>query len=183
MSAWLGPAVVAAVISALIQVIGWLAAERRDVKADRRRRAERVRDVQVALRAEIRGFLHQAGQPGGDERKAAASAVEERIMQDEGGAFVPFVPKMTAPVVFDAVVREIHVLPVQVIDPVVLFYRQTKILSDMADDLRGDRYGALSSPRRAALYRDFIAVTEQAIRFADQANAILQRSLDEGWVQ
>ena len=60
MAAWIGPAIVVAVISALVTAAGWLVAHRQTMRAEALRRRERVVDVQTALRAEIRSHPHQA---------------------------------------------------------------------------------------------------------------------------
>lgn len=57
MGSWIGPAIVAALISGLVSLIGlylggWIA-----IRHEKRRRREKVRDFQIALRAEIRSEL------------------------------------------------------------------------------------------------------------------------------
>lgn len=53
-SAWIGPVIIAAVVSFLGGVVTLLLTHRQTIKLEGRRREERIRDVQTALRAEIR---------------------------------------------------------------------------------------------------------------------------------
>lgn len=61
------------------------------------------------------------------------------------------------------------------IDPVVIYYRQRAVLANLADDRRGERYPRL---RQRTLHRDFVALTEQADRFAGEAETEMSLSLN-----
>ena len=58
MGGWVGPAIIAAVISSLVSAAGWYVSYWTTIQTDHRRRREKVRDFQIALRAEIRSELH-----------------------------------------------------------------------------------------------------------------------------
>ena len=65
---WIGPAIIAAVIAALINVAGWFVTGQREVRRDRRRRRERFEDLQISLRAEIQHYMDILSNPGFDLR-------------------------------------------------------------------------------------------------------------------
>lgn len=97
------------------------------------RRRERIQDVSTAIRAEIRShrqrlLLFKGG---------AAEHIVERILADKN--YTPFVPSEGKSFILDAIVGEIHILPTEVIDAVVYYYRQIEALSQFAEDLRSDR--------------------------------------------
>jgi len=120
-STLLGPALIAAVIAALVTVIGWYVAYHRDRRIENGRRAERIRDCKIALRAEI--SCHVPRWILQDETEH----VEEMARQILAGAdltppFTPFVPKETANPAFETIVSEIQILPGDVIEPVIRYY-------------------------------------------------------------
>src|ERR1700754_3468747 len=53
MELWVGPVIVAALVSGLVNAVGWFVTFRQTMRMEQLRRAEKVHDFQVALRAEI----------------------------------------------------------------------------------------------------------------------------------
>ena len=153
--AWVGPAIVAATIAALVNVLGWVVAARREAGRDRRLRLERVRDVQSALVAEI--------QPTLDALKhfdlAAHLAEKIQAMRDDP-TYIPFVPTQRSDPVFRAILAEIHVLPAATIRPV------------------GQRFRDLRPAQREAMYADYISLKIHAIELGHVAVQALERSLE-----
>ncbi|MDF2619249.1 MAG: hypothetical protein K0S00_1908 [Xanthobacteraceae bacterium] len=176
MQAWIGPAVVAAVISSLVTVIGWWLNHQRERRRDAARRLERIRDVQAALRAEIRSHRERLRLFELNEDNAALLARIEA--SNDTAPFTPFLPREVDSFVFDAVIGEIHILPVAVIDDVVVYYRQTRSIAQFADDLRSDRFDRLQPERKAQMYRDYLALGRHAALLADRAIAAIDRALD-----
>lgn len=165
MDAWIGPAIVAAVISSLVTVIGWWLNHRHEQHMDAARRQERIRDVQTALRAEIRSHRHRLRLF--DE--ATRFDEVEHGPDSQRAEFTPFVPREVESFVFDAIVQDIPILPTEVIDPVIVYYRQVQALAQFAEDLRGDRFMTLEWPRKAAMHADYIAMGVYAGTLADAA--------------
>ncbi len=85
--------------------------------------------------------------------------------------------------VFESIVKEISILPVGAIDPVVLFYRQIAVLSDLVDDLRGESYAKLDADRRIRIFEDYLALEQETVRAGKNALAVIDRSLAERWLQ
>jgi hypothetical protein len=56
MSAWIGPAIVAALIGCLTTMLGWSVSYRQLRNLETARRKEKIVDYQTALRAEIRSY-------------------------------------------------------------------------------------------------------------------------------
>ena len=172
------PALVAAVIAALVTMIGWYVAYHRDRRLENGRRSERIRDCKIALRAEIscqvpRWILQ-------DETEH----VEEMTRQILDGTgqtppFTPFVPKETANPAFEAIVGDIQILPGDVIEPVIRYYQQVDVIAQLAEDMRGERYAALEAGRKIDVYRDFIELRSEAGRLAIDAIDALEQSSDD----
>lgn len=57
MDAWIGPAIIAALVSASVSAMGWIVTFRATLRLEQLRRDEKVNDFQVALRAEIESDL------------------------------------------------------------------------------------------------------------------------------
>ena len=57
MELWRGPVIVAALVSGLVSMAGWLVTFRQSVRLEQMRRNERAHDYQVALCAEIESDL------------------------------------------------------------------------------------------------------------------------------
>ena len=177
-STMIGPALVAAVIAALVTMIGWYVAYQRERRLDNGRRAERIRDCKIALRAEIschvpRWILQdEAGHVGEMAKQIIDGA-------DNTPPFTPFVPKETGNPAFEAIVGEIQILPGDVIEPVIRYYQQVDVIAQLAEDMRGERYAALEAERKIDVYRDFIELRTEAGRLAINAIDALEQSSDD----
>lgn len=170
-AAWIGPAIVAAVISALVTGTGWLVSERQTLRREAQRRRERVVDMQTALLAEIRaGQLYIEG-----VREQASKII--RAFEDLEG-YTPFVPRQIKPVVFEAAIREIHLLPTAIIDPVVLYYQQVAAVTALVEDMQTDRYGSLEAARKRAVYQDYAELMLHQAVLGREAIEALMRSLN-----
>jgi hypothetical protein len=174
-ASWIGPALVAAIVSALVTMAGWLVSHQRDLRVDARRRRERVVDLQTALRAEIRSRRQRFAAI--DLAKHGTDTVARMTADD---SFVPFVPNEVQSFIFGAVAKEIHVLPTEVIDPAVLYYQQCDAIAQFVLDLRSDRFHNLESPRRIAMFKDYIAMNVFALELADAALSALDQSIPGG---
>ena len=135
------------------------------------RRRERMQDVRTAIRAEIRS--HRARlllfEPASSEQQ-----ISEKLMVSPG--FTPFIPREPQSFVFEAIVAEIHILPTQIIDPTIYYYRQIATLAQFAEDLRSDRYLALEPNRKLEMYKDYVAMGRYALQLADEAIAAIEKS-------
>lgn len=175
-ASWIGPAIIAAVISAVVTGFGWVISERQSIRRDAARRRERIADLQTALLAEIRADRNRIG-------NVERSAEDVYTTLDDRPDFVPFVPRRAPAVVFDALLREIHVLPNKVIDPVVIYHRQLATISLFVDDLRSDRFALLEPTRKRAMYQDYAELLIYANVLGQRAAIALAASLnmtDEG---
>jgi hypothetical protein len=170
MAAWVGPAIVAAVISALVTAAGWYVAHQQEARREAAKRRERIRDVQTAIRAEIR-----ANPFHGLDLEEHGALITAKMSSDP--TFVPFVPRQVPAFVIDALIGEVHILPTEVIDPVILYYRQALAISHFAEDLRSDRFDKLEPSRKAAIYQDYTGLMIHARTVADRAIDALDASL------
>jgi hypothetical protein len=174
MNTWIGPAIVAAVISSLVTAVGWLVNYRTSLGLEKERRLEKVRDFQIALRAEIRSELHQLDTENLiDELKV----IEGRYAKSK--TYAVFVPSLARHVVFESLIREIHLLPESVIDPVILYSRQRQMIDQFASDLRSERYLKLSQIRQLEMYRDYVSFMIHLKKLATDASGTIEQSLQK----
>ena len=144
---------------------------------DAMRRRERVRDVQTALRAEIRSDLNRLG---GIDRVEHLDAVIERIEGSEltPQSYTPFVPRESDSVVFDAIASEIHLLPTETVDAVVLYFKQVKTIAQFVEDLRGNRFQTLEVDRKVSMYQDYFDMLTYSGQLAEEAISALDKALE-----
>jgi hypothetical protein len=168
MEAWVGPAIVAAVISGLVSLIVVQLNFRQERKIERLRRDEKIRDFQIALRAEIRSELTNLKRFDLD----GVLLEMERRYADEPG-FSVSVPRVAKHIVFEAIVSELHVLPEAVIAPVVLYARQRQVVESLTEDMRDQTFKSLSKERQLSMYRDYLEMWKQWRELAEQAENAL----------
>ncbi len=169
------PRVVAAMIGGAVVAGGWVVTHLLSARRDRAARAERVRDVQGALYAEIR--VHVATLKGQNLRRYGTE-MEALILK--GGGFFPVIPTEHNDRLFSAIVEDIHVLPFRVVDPVVRYYSQLATIAAMIADLRKLRMDRLDPARAARMYRHYIEMKIEAIELGDEAMTFLQAHLTGG---
>ena len=167
--------VVAALIGGAVVAGGWVVTHLLSARRDRAARAERVRDVQGALYAEIR--VHVATLKGQNLPRYGAE-VEALILKDDG--FFPVIPTEHNDRLFSAIVEDIHVLPFRVVDPVVQYYNQLSTIGAMIADLRALRLDSMGAVRAARMYRHYIEMKIEAIALGEEAMAFLVAHLTGG---
>jgi hypothetical protein len=164
MSAWIGPAIVAALIGCLTTMVGWSVSYRQLRNLELVKRREKIVDYQTALRAEIRSYRARLSQV---DLPVHRDSVVERMRANV--SFTPFVPLEPPHHIFPEIARDIHILPTEVIDPVVVFYSQTSAIAQLTADLRSDAYAKLSTERKIRLYEDYVELLIHAVTLAEQA--------------
>ena len=169
MESWAGPAIVAAVISGLVSLILVQLNFRQSWKVEQSRRTEKVRDFQIALRAEIASDLLNMQVA---DRPQILESLKTAFAADPG--YVALVPRLATNLIFEVVVKEIHILPGDVISPVVHYAR---LRQGFIDDIRGEYFGRMGVDRRLLIYSDYLAMFERLQALAEQAKAALDASL------
>jgi hypothetical protein len=164
-----------AIVGIIGALIGILLTNVLRIYFDWRNRRERVHDIQTALQAEIRSHRHALEYFDDEEGNA------DVVARMEGSAsYTPFVAREVDPPIFDAIVADIYILPASVIDAVVIFYRQARTLSAMAEDMRDDFYRSLPPDRKVQMYSDYIGLGRYALELADDALMALETALSSG---
>ena len=169
------PRVVAAMIGGGVVAGGWVVTHLLSARRDRAARAERVRDVQGALYAEIR--VHVATLKG-QSLPVYGAEMEAMILKAAG--FFPVIPTENNDRVFAAIVDEIHVLPFAVVDPVVRYYNQLSVIGAMIADLRALDLARVGPERAARMYRHYIEMKVEAIDLGSAAKLFLHTHLTGG---
>ena len=172
MELWVGPAIVAAIVSGLINAAGWFVTFRQSRRLEQLRRDERIHDFQVAIRAEIASDL--LGQTVFDHDELYG-AVEAKYRTEAG--YSVLVPHLASNVIFEAVVKEIHVLPGDVIEPLVDYQRLRQTIERFAADLRAPGFAALPAERQLAMFSDYLKMTGRLQQLARRALVALDNSL------
>ena len=132
-----------------------------------------MRDVQRALFAEIRAYLAVLQR---DDVAAYGARIAERIISEPG--YFPVIPSEKNDAIFNAIVGEIHVLPRDTVDPVVLYYSQLNAIVAMIADLRTLDLARIGPERAASMYRDYIAMKVEAMEMGYSALDAIRRNID-----
>lgn len=146
--------ILAALIGAIVVALGWFIGYQIERDRNRLLRKEKEIDIQTALRAEIKAIVEASQNrnlEGSLERGLARFDTES-----ETEPYVPFIPHEKHDTVFQALVGDIHVLPTETVEPVILYYNQTVSIAMMASDLRSERFATLDRDRRRKMLRDYM---------------------------
>ncbi|WBU54231.1 hypothetical protein [Paracoccus sp. SCSIO 75233] len=170
---FLAPQAQSAMIAGCFIVLGWWVVWWQGRKRDARQRADRVRDVQRAIFAEIRAYLSVLER---DHIAEYGEDIAQRIEHQTG--YFPVIPTEHNNAVFHAIIGEIHILPRDTIDPVVLYYSQLNAISAMITDLRELDTAKIGAKRAAAMYRDYISMKLGAIELGEGALSAILSNMD-----
>ncbi|WP_298257296.1 hypothetical protein [uncultured Litoreibacter sp.] len=165
------PRVQQAIVAGVFVALGWVFNGHQNRKRERRRRLERVQDVQTALIAEIDHYVVTL-------KLFDLSASWSRIVaaMEEDAKYIPVVPSERNDTIFTALVAEIHVLPDPVIQPVVGYYNQVFAVDAIIDDLRSDLFREMDQVQRIGMYTDYIALKQEALARGEMALRALRDS-------
>ncbi|MDH6268539.1 hypothetical protein M2360_003945 [Rhizobium sp. SG_E_25_P2] len=173
MNAWVGPAIVAAAISSVIGVLSLYLNAWLTLRLDRTRRLEKVRDVQIALLAEIRADIHNLRFFDLDGH---LELVMERYRTIPG--YVPK-PSRSPPLLLEGLLKsDVQLLPSWVIDAVILYVRQKTAIELFVDDIRGDDFAKRDKELQMKMYADFINMKKVEHSLARAARDVLEASLE-----
>jgi hypothetical protein len=173
MDPWIGPAIVAAIVSGLVSALGWFVNSWQTRVIEQRRREEKVHDFQVALHAEIASDRVSMSVI---DRAAFLEEIKARYAANSGYSVV--VPHMASNLVFAAIVGEIHVLPGGVIAPVVDYARLRQTVEQFVVDLRADKFSQLPADRQLTMYSDYLQMLGRLEQLAKRAELALFNSLN-----
>ena len=174
MQAWISPAIIAVIVSALITAAGWFVTYRNSLGLEKERRREKIRDFQIALRAEIRSELHHLDE---DDLLAGLQEIEGRYAKSKTySVLVTGIPKH---IIFENLAKEIHILPETVIDPVILYARQRQVAERLIDDMRSERFRLSKQEQQIALYRDYIQVLVYLTNLAQESLKAIDEALND----
>lgn len=170
MELWVGPAIIAALVSALISAAGWFVTSWQAQRSEARRRGEKVHDFQVALRAEIASDLLglQVG-----SRAEMLEALKKAL--DQNPSYRPIIPRLASNAVFGEVLRELHVLPAEVIAAVINYQRLRQSIELFVEDIRS--VSEVSGNRLLLMTSDYVDMLNRLEILAINAVAALERSL------
>jgi hypothetical protein len=170
---WVGPAIVAALVSALVSAAGWFVTSWQAQRLDQRRRGEKLRDFQIALRAEIASDLLNMAVA---DRREFLEEVAERYRAD--ATYYPIVPMQSRNVVFEAIIDQIHILPAAVITPLIHYARMRQRVERFVDDLRSPDFRGLSAERQLTMYTDYLEMLDRVEQIGRDTVSRLDDSLN-----
>jgi len=158
-----------ATVAGAFVAAGWLVNGWQNRKVAASLRDERLRDVHRALYAEIGTNVANLGSVAGLE--AERQTIDDRMHADPG--FVPFIPRERDDRVFEALVKDIHILPRSSSDAVVAYYVQIGRIAALAEDMRSDVFRTLEQDRRILMYSDYIAMKKQSLLYGEHAKVMI----------
>ena len=171
----LDTAIIAAIVSAAVTALGWFASHWSEQRLETQRRIERIVDVQTALLAEIESNLTRYEEI--DLDKHTTDMVRRITGKAQGKNFTPFVPRYATEIIFEAMLADIHILPTETIDDVVVYYKQEYKLRELVEDLRSSRYQEREQNRKARIYEDYVWQIKTVLVTGKEARNALRGSL------
>jgi hypothetical protein len=175
MEGWVESALIAVVISSLVTIAGWFVAHGSERRLEAARRQEKIQDFQTALLADIRSTGFRFSSVDYDRHVSEVIARIEQAPDDH--PYTPFVPREPGSLLWPSIAQEVHILPTEVIDRVVLFFSQLETIRNFVDDLRSEQFARLEKSRKAAMYRDYVRMCRVASQQATEAQAALRAGL------
>ncbi|MEM7733309.1 MAG: hypothetical protein AAF280_11075 [Pseudomonadota bacterium] len=181
---WVGPAIIAAVIAAMVNVVGFLLSGRRQRQSERRRRREKRVDIQTALKAEID---HYVATLSNDKMNLDEFWKDIVLRMEQDPAYIPFIPAEKNDMVFQSVLQDISILPGPVVEPVTYYYNQVVAISALIEDLRSPdfrntdpaRGPVMTQDQRIAIFTDYIGLKNEALEAGRKVSFALQKSLEK----
>ncbi|MHA3913377.1 hypothetical protein [Halovulum sp. GXIMD14793] len=171
--------IIAALIGAIVVATGWLISYRLERERYRDERRDKEMDVQKALRAEIKALVEapqNSDLEGSLERGMARFDAET-----EDDPYLPFIPHEKHDTVYQALLSEIHLLPTETVEPVILYYNQAVSIALMATDLRSDRFAELDSSRRKKMLHDYMRMKIEGKKLGQDAITALTRTIGDAY--
>lgn len=165
-----------AIIAGLFIATGWLTSAIFSELANRRAKAEKLRDYHKAIYAEIRDAL-ATFYSNGEADEQAEQLLQKMKLDKE---FVPFVAREEHSRLFVALVDEIEVLPRQTIDAIVAYYSLVGSISALAEDIRGERFAKLQQERRIIIYSDYVEMRKRAYSYGMYALQLISVYASDG---
>ena len=108
------------------------------------------------------------------DRVQLLSEVAASLAADPG--YLPLLPRLASNSIFEVVVKEIHLLPGNVISPVVHYERLRQTLEQFVEDSRSLTHRDLSAERRLLIYSDYAATYDRLEGLARHALRALETS-------
>ena len=170
MELWVAPAIIAALVSALVSAAGWFVSSWQAQRLEERRRAEKVHDYQVALRAEIASDLLSLQVGNRAEMLGSFRAI---LLLEP--AHRPILPRLVRNMVFEQFVREIHVLPGRVIAAVIGYQSLRQSIDLFVEDIRAAHN--VDAGRLLLMVSDYVDMLDRLEILATNAIAALEFSL------
>ncbi|MCF3974639.1 hypothetical protein [Paracoccus salsus] len=168
-------ALVTAIVGGGVVAAGWFWTHALSRHRDRVLRDEQVSDIQRALLAEIRAHVAALEQQQAGDSSSVSQALRQRLLDDR---HVPILPHDANDRIFRAVVEQVHILPENVIDPVVRYYRLIAVRVALAQDIRRSARG---QPERAGeMLDDYLSLTSETRQAGNFAMMVLGASLQGG---
>ncbi|MFV0385513.1 hypothetical protein [Paracoccus sp. (in: a-proteobacteria)] len=168
-------ALVTALVGGTVVAFGWFWTHALSRRRDKVLRDEQISDIQRALLAEIRAHVAALERQEDVESLAARNTLRKKLISDR---HVPILPHEANDRIFRAMVEQVHLLPQNVIDPVVRYYRLLVVRVALAQDIRSS---AKDQPVRAGdMLDDYISLTDETLQAGKTAMLMLGASLTGG---
>lgn len=171
------PRVQQGAIAATVVITGWLVAFVFREAGAIFDRAEQSRDLQTALRAEIFDYAEALTV---DDPAAWRKQMRLDVLQAGSSgktAFYPYFARISEPVIFDQLIKDVLLLPENTIDVVIQFYSTLSDLRLFIEELREEEFRKLNEERRLTAYLDLLSMQVTVVELGRMAVDQLDRSL------
>jgi hypothetical protein len=152
--------------------------QRIENQAAEARRRERVRDMLIALRAEISVDIERLelvfGEPGWVDLRVRMleRLAETRVAKDNKD--MPQGPSVDDHFVFEAIKSELTLLPENAIGPVVRYYRHARFLDELARAFSSGMFEGLADVRQIEAVDQYLLLGRTTLKLALDAQSTLE---------
>lgn len=143
-------------------------------KRDGERRRIRQRDLMVAVRAELFSVVTKYRDFDFEQHR---EQVVSKILAGGKTPYLPFIPRFSNALLWKTIASDIPLLPHGTSETLVLYYDVRATLQLFVEDMNGPTFRELSAQRRAAAYRDYVAILSALYSYASATMEAIDHDL------
>ncbi len=171
------------VLTGGIALVTWSLNQRKERAERQHLREERREDLLRAMWSDIKPIwfdLYSQGTFGEKATRVRAAFADPSAKTGHTDAtpYTPFVTRVSGTMFDERLISDVDVLKEAEIKPLVTFYHQIRMINQMADDMRSDRYRTLSLDRKEAVLVDLFLMEHKATELAEDAIRVLEDELN-----
>lgn len=165
-------------LTGLIAIWTWSKNQSSERRKREALRAEKQRDLQMALWSEIDALWTHLFQIGDHDFRLQFVRATFEDYRQRGKNYTPFVTSASGYFLIDRLAEDLVLLEQDEIRRVVRFYRQIKLIDELNADLKTDKFAALELDRKEQIILDLERTYHRATIMAEKALHELERALE-----